>query len=353
MEVINFGKAEACAAAWLGDGTSEYGVEHARVLTMFRNLLRTSQDNNSTVEATATAMANAIRESAWQGWCSEVGGGDIYHAAPYWANMMNMVEEIPVDHPWHAVFVRTVHILHGLVGERVHPCYTETWDELSRCLRWDFWDFWEDRSKIFLNFFFFFLRKEGNANDDISPPNSVPFGPNPVPFDRKPGGAEEEKEIVQWKRWTSLFAQMPREIADAYYSMRAIKPLESPAEEDAIAAECLLWTTCEWLIYTAYTALECLRAHAIDGDALEMGELYRRDVGDPCSLQRWDWWKQRLRALAVDADTATKQHVARALASMEAAEAWPSEVEELAAAVSQKEGGSGQRLEPAGPGACG
>jgi len=97
MDVINFDEAEACAAAWLDDGRSEYGVEYARVFTIFRNLLRNSQDNNSTVEATATAIANVIRESAWKGWCSK--GGDIYHAAPCWHNMMNMVEEIDPGRP--------------------------------------------------------------------------------------------------------------------------------------------------------------------------------------------------------------------------------------------------------------
>lgn len=137
--------------------------------------------------------------------------------------------------------------------------------------------------------------------------------------------------MARWKRWTSLFAQMPRDIAIPYYALRAIQPLESPITAvTRIEAECDLWTACEWLIYNAYTVLECLRYHAIhkEGRALFMGEMYRKDVGDPCSLKRWDWWKHRLGELAGDVDTETKQRVASALASMEAAEAKPSEVEE-------------------------
>jgi hypothetical protein len=76
--------------------------------------------------------------------------------------------------------------------------------------------------------------------------------------------------------------------------------------------------------------LECLRYHAIhkEGRALFTGEMYRKDVGDSCSLKRRYWWKHRLEDLAADVDTAAKQRVAKALASMEAAEAQPSEVEE-------------------------
>jgi len=70
-----------------------------------------------------------------------------------------------------------------------------------------------------------------------------------------------------------------------------------------------------------------------------MGELYRRDVGDPCSLERWDWWKHRLQELAVnvDVDAETKQHVVMALASMAAAEARPSKVEGLDREEKRKE----------------
>ena len=128
-----------------------------------------------------------------------------------------------------------------------------------------------------------------------------------------------------------LFAQMPRDIAIPYYALRAIQPLESPITAvSLIEAECDLWTACEWLIHNAYAVLECLRYHAIhkEGRALFMGKMYRMDVGDPCSLKRWDWWKHRLEELAADADTEAKQRVAKALASMEAAEAQPSEVEE-------------------------
>jgi len=65
-----------------------------------------------------------------------------------------------------------------------------------------------------------------------------------------------------------------------------------------------------------------------EGKIPSMGEIYRRDVGDPWKLKRWDWWKHRLAELAADADTETKQRVAKALASMEAAEAQPSKVGE-------------------------
>ena len=294
---IDFSEAEAYATDW--------HEEHVAIFYTFQSLLRASGDDNSSsaVETRATAIANVIREVAWQ-------GSDHTPIDACWDNLMNMVEEIPLNHPWHAIFVRTIHILHGLVGEQVYsvPGYfpTATWDGLAS-LQYHFWDFWDGRSMIYLA-----------------------AGPGP----------EKDVKVLQWKRWISMFAQMPAFIALPYYIMRAIQPLESPIDADPVDAACTLWTACEWFIHRAYQALECLRAHAIDKDEyLGMGELYRRDVGDPCSLERWDWWKHRLQELAVnvDVDAETKQHVVMALASMAAAEARPSKVEGLDREEKRKE----------------
>jgi hypothetical protein len=296
---IDFSEAEAYATDW--------HEEHVAIFYTFQSLLRASGDDNSSssaVETTATAMANVIRQAAWQ-------GSDHAPVDACWDNLVNMVEEIPLHHPWHAIFVRTIHILHGLVGEPVYsvPGYfsTATWDGLAS-LQYHFWDFWDGRSMIYL--------------------------------EAGPGSPEKDVKVLQWKRWISMFAQMPAFIALPYYIMRAIQPLESPPPIDAdpVDAACTLWTACEWFIHRAYQALECLRAHAIDKDEyLGMGELYRRDVGDPCSLERWDWWKHRLQELAFDVDAETKQHVVMALASMAAAEARPSKVEELDREEKRKE----------------
>jgi hypothetical protein len=122
---------------------------------------------------------------------------------------------------------------------------------------------------------------------------------------------------------------MPREIAKPRFVMRAIEPIESPAAASPIEAECELWTACEWLMHTAYTALECLRYRDLhrEGDEPLMGDLCRMAVPDPFSLERWGWWKRRLAELAApDANAETKQRVTKALGSMEAAETRRSEV---------------------------
>ena len=58
--------------------------------------------------------------------------------------MITMMNVIPPNHPWHAIFVRTIHILHGLVDESIYslPDWAEiTWDGLgSLQYYWDFWD---------------------------------------------------------------------------------------------------------------------------------------------------------------------------------------------------------------------
>ncbi|KAK0703349.1 hypothetical protein B0T26DRAFT_681033 [Lasiosphaeria miniovina] len=144
--------------------------------------------------------------------------------------------------------------------------------------------------------------------------------------------SETYDEVGTWKRWTSLFAQMPRVITTTYYVIRSINPIESPTPGNPIEAECELWAACEWLIYTAYTALETLRHHAVHRELrqLPMGELCRMALSDQFSVERWNWWKRRLAELAAPSsvDAETKRRVAKALASMEAAEALPSKEEE-------------------------
>jgi len=150
------------------------------------------------------------------------------------------------------------------------------------------------------------------------------------------GGLENpqaREEVARWKSWTSLYAQMPIGVITRHcHVMQAIQPIESPAATNPMEAECDLWTACEWLTHTAYTALECLRYQAVHKEMeplLPMGELCYLAVGsDKSSQKRWDWWKHRLLELAADADTETKQNVAKALASMEAAEIRHGEVQE-------------------------
>jgi len=153
---------------------------------------------------------------------------------------------------------------------------------------------------------------------------------SPEPVIDESDNTKSHKEVARWKSWVSLFAQMPREIAKPYFVMRAIEPIESPTAASPIEAESELWTACEWLIHTAYTALECLRYRDLhrEGDAPMMGDLCRMAVPDPFSLERWDWWKRRLAELAApdDVNAETKQRIAKALGSMEAAETRHSEV---------------------------
>ncbi|KAK3347173.1 hypothetical protein B0T25DRAFT_553811 [Lasiosphaeria hispida] len=123
---------------------------------------------------------------------------------------------------------------------------------------------------------------------------------------------------------------MPENIAIPYYAMRAIKPLEEPAAASPTEAECDFWTACEWLIHTAGTVLNYLmKCRAVSdkegvvGRASLIGNLCRETVSNPWSIERWKWWKRRLAELAAldGVDAETKQHVAKAIASMEAAEA--------------------------------
>ncbi|KAK3363900.1 hypothetical protein B0T25DRAFT_597435 [Lasiosphaeria hispida] len=320
MDMVNFSEAEAYAA-WRSE-QSAYGAKYANIFITFQNLLTASGDDNSSsmVETTATAMANFIRAVGRQ---DNPPRESLLDAC--WDNMMRMVDGIPLNHPWHAVFVRTIHVLHELVGERIfsQPTYTVTWDELDE-MKYHFWDCWDERS-MSIGFRFSSTREGGN--DEY-----IPLA-----------GPEKDNEVIRWKRWTSMFAQMPDCLALPYYIMRAVQPLESPIDGDSIDAECTLWTACEWLIHRAYQSLECLRAHHIEKDELSMGDLYSRDVGDPCSLKRWDWWKHRVQELAADGGV-EKHHVARALASMEAAEARPSEVEleEKQRVEKEKEGKEGE-----------
>ncbi|KAK5662702.1 hypothetical protein OQA88_8618 [Cercophora sp. LCS_1] len=211
--------------------------------------------------------------------------------------MITLIYGIPPNHPWHAIFVSTVNILYKL-GDKLIFRSPELahlrWDSLYG-LKYNFWDFVDDT-------------RDGGLE-------------NP----------QAREEVAKWKSWTSLFAQMPRVITRPWYVMQAIQPIESPAATNPIEAECDLWTACEWLTHTAYRALECLRYQAVRKEMeplLPMGELCRMAVSGKSSQKRWRWWKHRLAELAADADTKTKQHVTKALASMEAAETRRSEVEE-------------------------
>lgn len=107
---------------------------------------------------------------------------------------------------------------------------------------------------------------------------------------------------------------MPRDIATPSIAVRAIEPIEEPADSSPTKAECELWTACEWLIYTAGTVFDDLMARQAGREEAVRPRL---------SMERWELWKRRFAELVAPhgVDAETKQRVARAIASMEAAEA--------------------------------
>ena len=53
---------------------------------------------------------------------------------------------------------------------------------------------------------------------------------------------------------------MPRDIATPIIAVRAIEPIEEPADSSPSKAECEFWTACKWLIHTAGTVFDVLMA---------------------------------------------------------------------------------------------
>jgi hypothetical protein len=107
---------------------------------------------------------------------------------------------------------------------------------------------------------------------------------------------------------------MPSDIATPSIAVRVIEPIEEPADSSPTKAECEFWTACEWLIHTAGTVFDVLMARRAGRE---------QTVGPRLSMERWELWKRRLAELAAPdgVDGETKQRAARAIASMEAAEA--------------------------------
>lgn len=91
-------------------------------------------------------------------------------------------------------------------------------------------------------------------------------------------------------------------------------PVEGPP------MECRLWVASEWIIHCADLLLEQMSSkEEIDegtARALSIGALCK--VERPLSLERWEFWKQRLSELAADAETDTAAHISQALKSMDA-----------------------------------
>jgi hypothetical protein len=57
---------------------------------------------------------------------------------------------------------------------------------------------------------------------------------------------ETDEELLRWKRRTSFFAQMPRNIDNPWHTMWAIQTIQSPIDaNDPINAEAVIWTACE------------------------------------------------------------------------------------------------------------
>jgi len=150
---VDLSFAEAEADAERSKGTAS-GAQFANTFIYFRNLLITctaardmeDMDNSSTsnstvaVTMTATAMAKYIRDGARPA-ASVENGYDFLRSC--WENIINMIYGIPPNHPWHAIFVRTVHLLYELGDEPIFSSPNLAhlrWDGLYG-LKYNFWDF--------------------------------------------------------------------------------------------------------------------------------------------------------------------------------------------------------------------
>jgi len=147
---LSFCEAEADAERSKGTVSS---AQFADTFIYFRNLLTTctaagddDMDNSSnstvavTVTATATAMAKYIRDGARPAASAEEGY-DFLRSC--WGNM---IYGIPPNHPWHAIFVRTVNLLYELGDEPIFSLPNLAhlgWDGLYG-LKYNFWDFVDD-----------------------------------------------------------------------------------------------------------------------------------------------------------------------------------------------------------------
>lgn len=102
-------------------------------------------DDSNTITTTATAVATFIREGT-ESQCD----GTLF-LSDCWENLINMIYGIPPNHPWHAIFVRAVHMLSELGDKPI--CSSPVlghlkWNSLFG-LDYYFWDFWDGTSMWF------------------------------------------------------------------------------------------------------------------------------------------------------------------------------------------------------------
>jgi len=297
MDPIDFSPAEARATEWKRDNPSDLSGEvfHNTLLAL-RDLLTSSEPDQTSVTTTATSLADFIRTFTRAPDFSD--DQRFFLTVCCWHSLDALARCIPPHHPWHTSLVRTIHILRARGDEQIYSAAElqyYKWSDLPQ-LSSLFWNAW-DQSQLL------------KRNEYDSP--------------------EAKKEVSEWKSWVSWFAQMPAEIALPHYALSAIKLIEEKVDERKVKAEVDLWTACEWLIYKADKIWEYMRGckkncerRGVKGDASEMGEVCRESVGDPWGKERWEWWKGCLRERAGggDIDGELRKKIARAVASMEAAE---------------------------------
>ncbi|KAK0704547.1 hypothetical protein B0H67DRAFT_591628 [Lasiosphaeris hirsuta] len=291
MGAVDFGPVDEAAAEWTRDST--HGGKYTDVFIAVRNLLTAAGDGADSSAVTATAIANFIRDEARKPASANYdarrpGSADDRElfVIMCWRIMDYMACCIPPHHPWHAALVGAVRRLHARGDESIFSSPDKAyrkWSDLFE-LCYNFWDFYDSM-----------LPFEHLTDEEHDSP-------------------EAHKLVTEWKNWISWFAQMPRDIATPSIAVRAIEPIEEPADSSPTKAECEFWTACEWLIHTAGTVFDVLMARRAGRE---------QAVRPRLSMERWELWKRRLAELAAPdgVDAETKQRVARAIASMEAAEA--------------------------------
>ncbi|KAK4653969.1 hypothetical protein QC762_510247 [Podospora pseudocomata] len=181
-----------------------------------------------------------------------------------WVMLFEVVRIVPIEHPWHAALAAGMNNLRsrgGLVVE-LEDC-TLNWADLPDLSMYVF-DKWFDPTEL----------------DDYT-----------------------SEDIDAWKRWNSFASQLLNEeymnwIIFPYWELRSA--LEFPPPEDPTIFECRLWVATQWLTQCAelvYNEMTCgVDLEEKTKSAIKPGPLCEGVY--PRSLQRWEFWRGRLEALA-------------------------------------------------------
>ncbi|OJJ05867.1 hypothetical protein ASPVEDRAFT_45326 [Aspergillus versicolor CBS 583.65] len=283
------------------------------IVEIFEHVLTSSSD-----PATATArIIDDVREYFWPSESERVANGNLWIL---WMNLLALVMMVPIDHPWHRVFIDVVDGLRrrgGAVTEAENVSHSSSslrikltvsqlrgpkllWEDLPN-LRMYVFDKWADPSEL----------------EDCEP-----------------------EDISAWKRFNSFACQLlTRGFAQwtviPYWEIRF--GLET-APEDAVEFEVKLWVATEWLIKGApFMYREMTSTRPLDEE-----EKRNTRAGPLCkdlpgvSLERWAFWRSRLSEIAsmktftrVSASGSSEQaafsdesyaRVAQAIAALDAAE---------------------------------